>query len=317
MEYLDFEKPIEELEQQIQSCKDLEKRSGVDNSNLYRQLCDKLEKTKKEVYENLTPWERVLLSRHPQRPYTLDYIKSLAGDTFMPLYGDRNIGDDKSIVGGLGKIGNQSFMFIGQQKGRTTKQRTMRNFGMPHPEGYRKALRLMRMAEKFQIPVVTFVDTPGAYPGIKAEDRGQAESIARNICEMLKLKTPLINIIIGEGASGGALGIGVGDRVLMMENSWYSVISPESCSTILWKTVEHRQKAAESLKLTSKDMSKLGLINGIINEPLGGAHRDTEQTFRTVKETILKVFDELNNKSLEELLQQRLNKYYKMGVVNE
>ena len=312
MKYLEFEKPIEELEKQLQDCRALEQKNGVSGTDLYKKLSHKLALTKKAIYENLTPWQYVDLSRHPERPYALDYINFLAGDTFFPLYGDRNIGDDKSIVGGLGKIGDQSFMFIGQQKGRTTAQRTMRNFGMPNPEGYRKALRLMRMAEKFRIPVVTFVDTPGAYPGIRAEKRGQAEAIARNIYEMLKLETPLINIIIGEGASGGALGICVGDRVFMMEYSWYSVISPESCSTILWKSVAHKKDAAEKLKLTSKDMFKMGLIDAIVSEPLGGAHKDPEQTFNTVKNTIVEQFKILQQKPPSQLTQERLDKYARM-----
>lgn len=279
MKYRSFEKPLEDLEKQMQ---------------------------------NLTSWQCVEISRHPARPYTLDYINFLCGDTFFPIFGDRNIGDDKSIVGGFGKMGDQSFMLIGHQKGRTTSERAMRNFGMAHPEGYRKALRLMRMAEKFSIPVITFVDTPGAYPGIEAEKRGQAEAIAKNIYEILQLKVPIMNIIIGEGASGGALGIGVGDRILMMQYSWYSVISPESCSTILWKSVAQKQKAAESLKLTSKDMVKLGLIDGIIPEPIGGAHKNPQQAFENVKNAILKEFENLKGKTSEILINERLEKYAQM-----
>ncbi|MDO3693421.1 acetyl-CoA carboxylase carboxyltransferase subunit alpha [Wenyingzhuangia sp. chi5] len=317
MEYLDFELPIKELEEQLQKCAIIGEESEVDVTNTCKEIEDKIINLKKDIYENLTPWQRVQLSRHPNRPYTLDYIKALAGDTFMELHGDRTVKDDKAIVGGLGKIGDQSFMFIGQQKGINTKMRQYRNFGMANPEGYRKALRLMRMAEKFGIPVVTFVDTPGAYPGLEAEERGQGEAIARNIFEMCVLKTPIITIIIGEGASGGALGIGVGDRVLMMENSWYSVISPENCSTILWRSWEFKEKAAAALKLTSKDMSALKLVDGVIPEPLGGAHSDRETTFKTVKETIVKLLAELQAKEIPEMVNERIEKYANMGVYEE
>lgn len=317
MEYLDFELPIKELEEQLQKCAIIGEESEVDVTNTCKEIEDKIINLKKDIYENLTPWQRVQLSRHPNRPYTLDYIKALAGDTFMELHGDRTVKDDKAIVGGLGKIGDQSFMFIGQQKGINTKMRQYRNFGMANPEGYRKALRLMRMAEKFGIPVVTFVDTPGAYPGLEAEERGQGEAIARNIFEMCVLKTPIITIIIGEGASGGALGIGVGDRVLMMENSWYSVISPENCSTILWRSWEFKEKAAAALKLTSKDMSALKLVDGVIPEPLGGAHSDRETTFDTVRETIVKLFAELEAKEVDKMVSERIEKYANMGVYQE
>ena len=317
MEYLDFELPIKELEEQLQKCAIIGEESEVDVTNTCKEIEDKIINLKKDIYENLTPWQRVQLSRHPNRPYTLDYIKALAGDTFMELHGDRTVKDDKAIVGGLGKIGDQSFMFIGQQKGINTKMRQYRNFGMANPEGYRKALRLMRMAEKFGIPVVTFVDTPGAYPGLEAEERGQGEAIARNIFEMCVLKTPIITIIIGEGASGGALGIGVGDRVLMMENSWYSVISPENCSTILWRSWEFKEKAAAALKLTSKDMSALKLVDGVIPEPLGGAHSDRETTFDTVRETIIKLFAELEAKEVDKMVNERIEKYANMGVYQE
>lgn len=317
MEYLDFELPIKDLEDQLEKCAAIGQESEVDVTNTCKEIEDKIIKLKKEIFENLTPWQRVQLSRHPNRPYTLDYIKALAGDTFMELHGDRTVKDDKAIVGGLGKIGNQSFMFIGQQKGINTKMRQYRNFGMANPEGYRKALRLMRMAEKFGLPVVTFVDTPGAYPGLEAEERGQGEAIARNIFEMCVLKTPIITIIIGEGASGGALGIGVGDRVLMMENSWYSVISPENCSTILWRSWEFKEKAAAALKLTSKDMSALKLVDGVIPEPLGGAHADRETTFNTVRETILKLFKELKQKEVSNMVNERIEKYANMGVYEE
>jgi len=314
MEYLDFELPIKELEEQLNKCLLIGEESGVDVTESCKNIETKLLKTKKDIYKNLSAWQRVQLSRHPNRPYTLDHINALCGDTFMELHGDRTVKDDKAMVGGLGKIGDQSFMFIGQQKGYNTKTRQYRNFGMSNPEGYRKALRLMKMAEKFGIPVVTLLDTPGAYPGLEAEERGQGEAIARNIFEMTKLKTPIITIVIGEGASGGAVGIGVGDRVFMMENTWYSVISPESCSSILWRSWEHKEKAAEALKLTASDMKKQKLIDGIIKEPLGGAHYDRESAFKEVQKTILKSFKELNELTTKELIKQRMEKYSNMGV---
>ncbi|AZJ35421.1 acetyl-CoA carboxylase carboxyltransferase subunit alpha [Tenacibaculum singaporense] len=317
MEYLDFEMPIKELEDQLAKCFDIGKESDVDVTATCEKIEKKLEKAKKDIYKNLTAWQRVQLSRHPNRPYTLDYIKALCGDTFMELHGDRSVKDDKAMIGGLGKIGDQSFMFIGQQKGYNTKTRQYRNFGMANPEGYRKALRLMRMAEKFGIPVVTLVDTPGAYPGLEAEERGQGEAIARNIFEMTRLKTPIITIIIGEGASGGALGIGVGDRVYMLENSWYSVISPENCSSILWRSWSEKEKAAEALKLTAEDGMKLKIVDDIIKEPLGGAHSDREGTFKAVKEQIIKAYKELNKLEEKELIAQRMNKYENMGVYKE
>ncbi|WP_139957834.1 acetyl-CoA carboxylase carboxyltransferase subunit alpha [Flavicella sediminum] len=317
MEYLDFELPIKELEEQLNKCQLIGEESAVDVSETCQKLIKKLEDTKKDIYKNLTPWQRVQLSRHPNRPYTLDYVKALAGDTFMELHGDRSVKDDKAIIGGLGKIGDQSFMFIGQQKGFNTKTRQYRNFGMANPEGYRKALRLMRMAEKFNIPVLTFVDTPGAYPGLEAEERGQGEAIARNIFEMCVLKVPIITIIIGEGASGGALGIGVGDRVLMMENSWYSVISPENCSTILWRSWDYKIEAASALKLTSKDMENLNLVDGVIREPLGGAHSDREGTFQIVRKTIVEELAAIQKLSVEDMISARINKYENMGVYKE
>jgi len=317
MEYLDFEQPIKELEDQLIKCKIIGEESGVDVTATCKKIEKKLEKEKIKIYKNLSAWQRVQVSRHPNRPYTLDYIRAIAGDTFMELHGDRNVKDDKAMIGGLGKIGDQSFMFIGQQKGYNTKTRQYRNFGMANPEGYRKALRLMKMAEKFGIPVVTLIDTPGAYPGMEAEERGQGEAIARNILEMTRLKTPIITIIIGEGASGGALGIGVGDRVLMLENSWYSVISPENCSSILWRSWEHKEKAAEALKLTAKDGIKLKIVDAIIKEPLGGAHSDRETTFKEVEKTILEVYSELKELSAEELVTQRMDKYSEMGVYKE
>ncbi|MGL5111635.1 MAG: acetyl-CoA carboxylase carboxyltransferase subunit alpha [Flavobacterium sp.] len=317
MEYLDFELPIKELEEQLQKCVLIGKESDVDVAPTCKEINKKLVETKKSIYKNLSAWQRVQLSRHPNRPYTLDHIRALCGDTFLELHGDRGFKDDKAMVGGLGKIGGQSFMIIGQQKGFNTKTRQYRNFGMANPEGYRKALRLMKMAEKFGVPVVTLVDTPGAYPGLEAEERGQGEAIARNILEMVRLKVPIITVIIGEGASGGALGIGVGDRVYMLENTWYSVISPESCSSILWKSWEYKEQAANALKLTSADMKKQKLVDDIIPEPLGGAHFDRETTFKTVEHYILKGFNELKDLSTTELIGQRMDKYSNMGHFKE
>ncbi|MGB1269963.1 MAG: acetyl-CoA carboxylase carboxyltransferase subunit alpha [Flavobacteriaceae bacterium] len=317
MEYLDFELPIQELEEQLEKCAVLGVESDVDVTETCNQLEKKLEEKKKEIYSNLSAWQRVQMSRHPSRPYTLDYIKAICGDTFVELHGDRNVRDDKAMIGGLGKIGDQSFMFIGQQKGFNTKTRQYRNFGMANPEGYRKALRLMKSAEKFGIPVVTLIDTPGAYPGLEAEERGQGEAIARNILEMTRLKVPIICVIIGEGASGGALGIGVGDKVLMLENTWYSVISPESCSSILWRSWEYKEQAADALKLTAKDMKKLKLVDEIVKEPIGGAHRDREKTFKIVSKAITKSFDEFKNLSPKDLVAQRMDKYSQMGVFSE
>ncbi|MGB3774060.1 MAG: acetyl-CoA carboxylase carboxyltransferase subunit alpha [Leeuwenhoekiella sp.] len=314
MEYLDFEQPIKELEEQLEKCSIIGQESDVDVTNTCKQIEKKLAETKKDIYKNLSPWQRVQLSRHPNRPYTLDYIKAFCGDTFLELHGDRNVKDDKAMIGGLGKIGDQSFMFIGQQKGYNTKTRQYRNFGMANPEGYRKALRLMKSAEKFGIPVISLIDTPGAYPGLEAEERGQGEAIARNIFEMTKLKVPIIVVIIGEGASGGALGIGVGDRVLMLENTWYSVISPESCSSILWRSWEFKERAAEALKLTADDMKKQKLVDQIVKEPLGGAHSNREETFAIVKDEILKAYGNLKNLSPADLVEKRMDKYSQMGV---
>ena len=314
MEYLDFEMPIKELQDQLEKCQLIGEESDVDVTQTCKKIEKKLLETKKEIYKNLTAWQRVQLSRHPNRPYTLDHIKAICGDSFLELHGDRNVKDDKAMIGGLGKIGDQSYMFIGQQKGYNTKTRQYRNFGMSNPEGYRKALRLMKSAEKFGIPVVTLIDTPGAYPGLEAEERGQGEAIARNILEMTRLKVPIITVIIGEGASGGALGIGVGDHVLMLENTWYSVISPESCSSILWRSWEYKEQAAEALKLTAPDMKKLKLVDKIIKEPLGGAHSDRKATFLAVKTAIEKSYEELQNLSPKELVNQRMEKYLSMGV---
>ena len=316
MEYLDFELPIKELEEQLEKCQIIGEESDVDVTETCKQIEKKLNETRKEIYKNLSAWQRVQLSRHPNRPYTLDYIRAICGDTFLELHGDRTVKDDKAMIGGLGKIGDQSFMFIGQQKGYNTKTRQYRNFGMANPEGYRKALRLMRSAEKFGIPVISLIDTPGAYPGIEAEQRGQGEAIARNILEMTRLKVPIIVVIIGEGASGGALGIGVGDIVLMLENTWYSVISPESCSSILWRSWEYKEQAAEALKLTATDMKKLKLIDEIVKEPIGGAHSNREKTFETVKNKIAKHYEELKKLSPEELVKTRMEKYGNMGVFN-
>lgn len=314
MEYLDFELPIKELEEQYQKACNIGSESNVDVTATCKQIEKKLAETKKKIYKDLTAWQRVQLSRHPNRPYTLDYINAICGNTFLELHGDRNVKDDRAMIGGLGKIGNQSYMFVGQQKGYNTKTRQYRNFGMANPEGYRKALRLMKSAEKFGVPVVTFVDTPGAYPGLEAEERGQGEAIARNILEMTRLKVPIIVVIIGEGASGGALGIGVGDKVLMLENTWYSVISPESCSSILWRSWEFKEVAAEALKLTAKDMKKQKLIDEIVKEPIGGAHSNREETFETVKNAIISSYDEFKNLSPTDLVNKRIEKYLEMGV---
>ncbi|WP_026998987.1 acetyl-CoA carboxylase carboxyltransferase subunit alpha [Eisenibacter elegans] len=313
---LDFEKPIAELEEKLAEVKRLavEKNINVDEAvKAYEQSILNL---KRDTYQHLTRWQRVQLSRHPERPYTLDYLKAIC-EEFIELHGDRNIADDKAMVGGFGKVDGRTIMFIGQQKGRNTKQRQMRNFGMAQPEGYRKALRLMRLAEKFNKPIVTLIDTPGAFPGIEAEERGQAEAIARNIQDMFMLTVPVICIIIGEGASGGALGIAIGDRVLMLENTWYSVISPESCSSILWRSWEYKEQAAEALKLTAKDMYKFGLIDGIIAEPIGGAHKDPEAVYSTLKSTILNTLAELDELSAEERIQQRIEKFCAMGAYEE
>ena len=282
--YLDFEKPIEELNEQIVKTKEVGEKGKVDITSTLAELEKKLENTTKEIYDNLTPWQRVQVSRHPERPYTLDYINEITDGEFLELHGDRNVKDDKAMVGGLGMIDGKSVMFIGQQKGRNTKQRKFRNFGMANPEGYRKALRLMKLAEKFNKPVVCLIDTPGAFPGLEAEERGQGEAIARNLYEMMVLKVPIICVIIGEGASGGALGIGIGDKVLMLENTWYSVISPESCSSILWRNWDNKEKAAEALKLTAKDMLKNKLIDGIIKEPSGGAHTAPGKNAEKIKD---------------------------------
>ena len=317
MEYLTFEKPIEELIIKLEKAKELGADGAVDVSKTISDIEAQIQVTRKEIYENLSPWEKVQLSRHPQRPYTLDYIEALSGGDFIELHGDRGVKDDKAMVGGWGTIGKQSVMFIGQQKGRNTKQRQFRNFGMANPEGYRKALRLMKMAEKFGKPVVCLIDTPGAFPGLEAEERGQGEAIARNILEMTKLEVPIIVVIIGEGASGGALGIGVGDKILMLNNAWYSVISPENCSTILWRSWDYKEIAADALKLTATDMKGLGLVDEIIKEPLGGAHTFPEETYKKVKKSITTAIQEFSSLDKETLVNNRREKFCNMGMVKE
>lgn len=317
MIYLDFEKPIQELDEQLEKLKSVAEKSKVDMSKAIAEMEAEIVSKRKEIFSNLTAWQRVQVSRHPERPYTLAYIDAVSNSSFIELHGDRTVWDDKAMVGGFGDIDGQTVMFIGQQKGINTKMRQIRRFGMANPEGYRKALRLMKMAEKFNKPIVTFIDTPGAYPGLEAEERGQGEAIARNLLEMTQLKVPVICIIIGEGASGGALGIGIGDKVLMLENTWYSVISPESCSSILWRSWSFKETAAEALKLTADDMSKNGLIDGIIKEPLGGAHQNHQEIFATVKTEILKHLADLKKQSPEQRISARIEKFSNMGVVHE
>ncbi len=315
---LDFEKPIADLEEKLVKMKEFATQQTKDDSiqEAITALEANIQKLKTGTYQNLTRWQKVQLSRHSERPYTLDYINTICED-FIELHGDRNVADDLAMVGGLGTVEGQTIMFVGQQKGRNTKQRQLRNFGMANPEGYRKALRLMKMAEKFNKPIVTLIDTPGAFPGIGAEERGQAEAIARNIQEMFMLKVPVICIIIGEGASGGALGIAIGDRVLMLENTWYSVISPESCSSILWRSWEYKEQAAQALKLTAKDMLGFGLIDGIIPEPLAGAHTNPTKVYQSVKTTLLAELEILGKMSTEERINQRIDKFCSMGVFIE
>lgn len=310
---LDFEKPIFELETKLADMKQLASENNVDVSEAVKSLEENIVALKKKTYSNLTRWQRVQLSRHPERPYTLDYIETIT-DKFTELHGDRNVADDKAMVGGLAEMGGRPIMFIGHQKGRNTKQRQYRNFGMANPEGYRKALRLMKLAEKFNIPIVTLIDTPGAFPGLEAEERGQGEAIARNLREMFMLKVPVLCYVIGEGASGGALGIGIGDRVIMLENTWYSVISPESCSSILWRSWDYKEQAAEALKLTAKDMEKFGLIDEILKEPLGGAHTDAMTMARKLRKSILDHIEELEKISPEERISRRIDKFCSMGV---
>lgn len=314
--YLDFEKPMAELENKLEEMKKLAKDNNVDVSGAISLLENNITDLRKEIFENLTRWQRVQLSRHPDRPYTQDYIQLIC-DEFIELHGDRQVRDDPAVIGGLANVEGQSFMIIGQQKGRNTKQRQHRNFGMPNPEGYRKALRLMKLAEKFNKPIVTLIDTPGAFPGLDAEERGQAEAIARNLKEMFMLKVPVICIVIGEGASGGAIGIGIGDRVLMLENTWYSVISPENCSTILWRSWDFKEQAAEAMKITAKDMKNNKLIDGIVSEPLGGAHLDHIWMAAELKRVILSNIKELSAIKPEKRIDQRIEKFCAMGVVVE
>jgi acetyl-CoA carboxylase carboxyl transferase subunit alpha len=313
---LEFEKPIADLELKLQEMKDLAQGKNVDLSDDIQSLEEKIQALKKETFQNLTRWQRVQLSRHADRPYALDYIYEITND-FIEIHGDRNVKDDKAMIGGLGDIDGRSVMFIGQQKGRNTKQRQERNFGMANPEGYRKALRLMKMAEKFGKPIITLIDTPGAFPGIEAEERGQGEAIAKNLKEMFTLKVPVICIIIGEGASGGALGIAIGDKVFMLENTWYSVISPESCSSILWRSWDYKEQAAEALKLTASDMLHHHLIDGIISEPLGGAHKNMKVMANILKSTLREALKELDEKAPEARIEQRIEKFCAMGVVRE
>jgi len=316
MVFLEFEKPLESLYEQLEKIKEVGEKGDVDVSAAIVDLENKIKLRRKEIYTNLSGWQKVQLSRHPERPYTMYYLENMC-DQFVELHGDRGVKDDKAIVGGLGKIGDQSYVFIGQQKGVNTKQRQYRNFGMANPEGYRKALRLMKMAEKFNLPVVTLIDTPGAYPGLEAEERGQGEAIARNIYEMAKLEVPILCVVIGEGASGGALGIGVGDKVLMMENTWYSVISPESCSSILWRSWDYKEDAAEALKLTAAHMKEFGIIDGIIKEPLGGAHNDAVAMAKTLKQRIVKEIKTLQALEVEDRIDKRIKKFEKIGQYTE
>lgn len=316
-QFLDFETPIKELYEQIELAKKAaEKNTKVDYNSIISQLEESIIEKRRDIKEHLTSWQKVQLSRHPDRPYTLRYINKMCTD-FIELHGDRNVKDDKAMVGGLAKLGDHTVMIIGQQKGINTKTRQERNFGMANPEGYRKALRLMRLAEKFNIPVVTLLDTPGAFPGIEAEERGQGEAIARNIYEMLRLKVPTICVVIGEGASGGALGIGVGDKVLMLENTWYTVISPESCSSILWRSWDKKEVAAEQLRLTSDNMLEFGLVDGVVPEPLGGAHWDYDEAAQLLKATLIPIIEELKQVPAEERVRQRIIKFGKMGFYDE
>ncbi|MBS1587351.1 MAG: acetyl-CoA carboxylase carboxyltransferase subunit alpha [Bacteroidetes bacterium] len=316
MHVLDVDKPVEEIYGQINKLKEMSAKNQVDITSSLKELEDLLEKTRGQIYTNLSPWQRVQLSRHPDRPYTLYYIEKIFSN-FTELYGDRQVKDDKAMVGGMAELDGMPVMVMGQQKGINTKMRQLRNFGMANPEGYRKALRLMKMAEKFNRPIITLIDTPGAYPGLEAEERGQGEAIARNLFEMIKLTVPVICVIIGEGASGGALGIGIGDRVFMLENTWYTVISPESCSSILWRSWNFKEKAAEQLKLTSEDMSRFGLVDGVIPEPLGGAHANPEAMAQTLKQYLLQSLAELSRIDPETRIEQRIGKFSRMGFYNE
>lgn len=316
MQFLDFEKPLEDLYEELEKMTAMQEKTGVDMNEAIANFNDKIAEERRKIYADLTDWQKVQLSRHPDRPYTNHYV-GMIFDKYQELHGDRNVKDDKAIVGGFGSIGEQTYMIIGHQKGVNTKLRQLRNFGMPNPEGYRKALRLMKLAEKFNKPIICFIDTPGAFPGLEAEERGQGEAIARNIFEMMKLEVPVICIIIGEGASGGALGIGIGDRVVMLENTWYSVISPESCSSILWRSWDFKEQAAEQLKLTSKHMLKFGLVDSVMNEPEGGAHTDPGKMAKSIKRYIKKTTEELFTLEAQERINQRIEKFSNMGFYSE
>jgi acetyl-CoA carboxylase carboxyl transferase subunit alpha len=316
MVFLDFEKPLESLYEQLEKIQEVGKEGVLDVESMIKELETKIRNTRKEIYSNLTGWQKVQLSRHPERPYTLYYIEQMCRK-FIELHGDRYFADDKAIVGGIGNIDGINAVFIGHQKGVNTKMRQYRNFGMANPEGYRKALRLMKLAERFNMPIISLIDTPGAFPGLEAEERGQAEAIARNLFEMAQLRVPVICIVIGEGASGGAIGIGLGDRVAMLENTWYSVISPESCSSILWRSWDYKEQAAEALKLTADHMFEFGIIDEIIKEPLGGAHTAPEEMAKIVKRHIKKTILELKELDPDTLIEQRINKYANIGVFEQ
>lgn len=316
MQFLDFEKPIADLYEQLAKLKENGEKSGVDVSATVNEYEQKIIDTKQQLYNSLTSWQKVQLSRHPDRPYTMEYIERMTTN-FIELHGDRNVKDDKAMVGGFADLDGETVMFIGQQKGVNTKMRQIRNFGMANPEGYRKALRLMKLAERFNKPIITLIDTPGAYPGLEAEERGQGEAIARNLFEMVKLRVPVICVIIGEGASGGALGIGIGDRIFMLENSWYTVISPENCSTILWRSWNFKEKAADELKLTSEYMSQFGLVDGVIKEPVGGAHSNHEEIADTLKKKLKETLAELKQINPDVRIEQRIEKFSSMGFFEE
>jgi len=315
-QFLDFEKPIKDLYDQVEQIKATAEKNKTDVSGYVQVLEQKITDSKRDLTANLTPWQKVQLSRHPDRPYTLKYIDKMCTN-FIELHGDRNVKDDMAMIGGFADLDGETVMIIGQQKGINTKMRQLRNFGMANPEGYRKALRLMRLAEKFNKPIITLIDTPGAYPGLEAEERGQGEAIARNIFEMMRLKVPVICVVIGEGASGGALGIGVGDRVFMMENTWYTVISPESCSSILWRSWDKKETAAEQLRLTGNDMLHFGLVDGVIPEPAGGSHWDYDEAAQILKQYLIPVIKELKQIPADLRCEQRIEKFNKMGFWNE
>jgi acetyl-CoA carboxylase carboxyl transferase subunit alpha len=314
MVFLEFEKPLEKIYEQLEKVKDVSQDGVVDMDQTIADLEERIKQTRSEIYSDLNGWQRVQLSRHPERPYTLYYIEQMC-DSFVELHGDRHYGDDKAIVGGIGDIDGQTIVFIGHQKGVSTKMRQYRNFGMANPEGYRKALRLMKLAERFRFPVVSLIDTPGAFPGIEAEERGQAEAIARNLFEMAQLRVPIVCAVIGEGASGGAIGIGLGDHLMMLENTWYSVISPESCSSILWRSWDYKEKAAEVLKLTAEDMKEFGIVDEIVREPQGGAHTAPEEMAATLKRQLLKAIAEIQDKSVDRMIDDRIMKYAAIGEV--